>query len=122
MAGLSGCQKKEGPAEHASKEIDKTAEKTDQQIDESMEKAGEKMKDAGHDQMKRNRGPLRAGLSFVFCRLFRHPDGHQVFHAPHTFYPPDEFGGQIPFGQATGHAGQRDHAEVCFNLGVNGTG
>jgi len=56
VAGLSGCQKKEGPAEHVGKEIDKAVEKTDQQIDksmekagESMEKAGEKMKDAAHD-------------------------------------------------------------------------
>ena len=56
VAGLSGCQKKEGPAEHAGKEIDKAVGKTDQQIDksmekagESMEKAGEKMKDAAHD-------------------------------------------------------------------------
>ncbi|MGA7829300.1 MAG: hypothetical protein WCA04_16730 [Geobacteraceae bacterium] len=56
VAGLSGCQKKEGPAEHAGKAIDKAVDKTDQQIDksmekagESMEKAGEKMKDAAHD-------------------------------------------------------------------------
>lgn len=56
VAGLSGCQKKEGPAEHSGKEIDKAVEKTDQQIDksmekagESMEKAGEKMQDAAHD-------------------------------------------------------------------------
>lgn len=57
VAGLSGCQqKKEGPAEHAGKEIDNAVEKTDQQIDksmekagESMEKAGDKMKDAAHD-------------------------------------------------------------------------
>jgi hypothetical protein len=49
VAGLSGCQKKEGPAEHVGKGIDKAVEKTDQQIDKSMEKAGDKMKDAAHD-------------------------------------------------------------------------
>ncbi len=56
VAGLAGCQKKEGPAEHVGKEIDQAVEKTDQQIDksmekagESMEKAGEKMQDAAHD-------------------------------------------------------------------------
>ncbi|HBG04265.1 MAG: hypothetical protein A2075_13735 [Geobacteraceae bacterium GWC2_58_44] len=47
VAGLSGC-KKEGPAERAGKEIDRTAEKAGQQ----MEKAGDKVKDAVND-MKR---------------------------------------------------------------------
>jgi vacuolar-type H+-ATPase subunit H len=47
VAGLSGCQKKEGPAERAGKEIDKALEKTDQQIDKSINKAGEKMEKAG---------------------------------------------------------------------------
>ena len=42
IAGLSGCQKKEGPAERAGKQIDKAVEKAGQQI----EKAGEKIKDA----------------------------------------------------------------------------
>lgn len=53
VAVVSGCQKKEGPAERAGKEIDKAAEKTGQGIDkalgtvgEKMEKAGEKVKDA----------------------------------------------------------------------------
>jgi uncharacterized membrane protein len=42
IAGLSGCQKQEGPAEHAGKEIDKVIEKVGQNI----EKAGEKIQDA----------------------------------------------------------------------------
>ena len=42
IAGLSGCQKEEGPAEHAGKEIDKVIEKVGQNI----EKAGEKIQDA----------------------------------------------------------------------------
>ncbi len=56
VAGLTGCQKKEGPAERAGKEIDKAVEKTGQQIDKSvgnvgekMEKAGEKMQDKAKD-------------------------------------------------------------------------
>ncbi len=41
ITGLSACQK-EGPAERAGKEIDKTVEKAGQQI----EKAGQKIEDA----------------------------------------------------------------------------
>jgi hypothetical protein len=59
VAGLFGCQKKEGPAERAGKEIDKAVEKTDQQINkavgkagEKIEKAGEKMQDAAKDVKK----------------------------------------------------------------------
>jgi predicted small secreted protein len=48
VAGLSGCQKKEGPAERAGKEMDKAAEKAGKQI----EKAGEKIKDAAKDIKK----------------------------------------------------------------------
>jgi hypothetical protein len=50
-AGLSGCQKKEGPAERAGKEIDQSMEKTGGQIDKSLDKAGDKMERAG-DHMK----------------------------------------------------------------------
>ena len=42
LAALSGCQKQEGPAEHAGKEVDKAAEKVGQQI----EKAGDSIQDA----------------------------------------------------------------------------
>ena len=42
LAALSGCQKQEGPAEHAGKEIDRAVEKAGQQI----EKAGESIQDA----------------------------------------------------------------------------
>ena len=47
VAGLSGCKKKEGPAERAGREIDKAAEKTGQQINKAVEKAGEKIEKAG---------------------------------------------------------------------------
>jgi hypothetical protein len=47
-AVLSGCQKQEGPAEHAGKEVDKAVEKTGQQI----EKAGDKIEDAAKDAKK----------------------------------------------------------------------
>lgn len=41
LVALSGCEKKEGPAEHAGKEVDKAVEKAGQQI----EKAGDKLQD-----------------------------------------------------------------------------
>ncbi len=49
IAGLSCCQKKEGPVEHVGKQIDKAIEKTGQQI----EKAGEKMEDTAKDAGKK---------------------------------------------------------------------
>jgi hypothetical protein len=48
IAGLSACEKKEGPAERAGKEIDKTIEKAGQQL----EKAGQQIQDAGKDAKK----------------------------------------------------------------------
>jgi hypothetical protein len=42
MAGFAGCQKQEGPAERAGRQVDKAVEKAGQQI----EKAGEKIQDA----------------------------------------------------------------------------
>jgi len=45
---LPGCQKQEGPAEHAGKELDKAVEKTGQQI----EKAGENIQDAAKGNKK----------------------------------------------------------------------
>ena len=48
VAMLSSCQKQEGPAERAGKEVDKAVEKTGQQI----EKAGEKIEDAAKDAKK----------------------------------------------------------------------
>ena len=59
VVGLSGCKKKEGPAERAGKEIDKSVEKTGQEINkvvdkagQKVEKAGEKMQDAAKDAKK----------------------------------------------------------------------
>ena len=49
MAGLFCCQKKEGPAERAGKQVDKAVEKAGQQI----EKAGEKIEDAVKDADKK---------------------------------------------------------------------
>ena len=42
IVAVSGCQKQEGPAERAGKQVDKAVEKTGQQI----EKAGDKIQDA----------------------------------------------------------------------------
>ena len=47
-AGLSACEKKEGPVERAGKEIDKTVEKAGQQL----EKAGQSIQDAAKDAKK----------------------------------------------------------------------
>jgi len=48
VLGLSACQKKEGPAERAGKEIDKSVESAGQQL----EKAGQKIQDAANDAKK----------------------------------------------------------------------
>jgi len=48
IAGLSACEKKEGPAERAGKQVDKAVESAGQQI----EKAGEKIQDAAKDAKK----------------------------------------------------------------------
>ncbi len=48
IVGLSACEKKEGPAERAGKEIDKTVEKAGQQL----EKAGQSIQDAAKDAKK----------------------------------------------------------------------
>jgi hypothetical protein len=48
MLALFGCQKHEGPAESAGKEVDKAAKKTGEQI----EKAGDKIQDAASSEKK----------------------------------------------------------------------
>lgn len=48
LAVLSGCQKQEGPAERAGKEVDKAADKAGQQI----EKAGQSIQDAAKGDKK----------------------------------------------------------------------
>lgn len=48
LVALSGCQKQEGPAEQAGKEVDKAAGKLGQQI----EKAGENIQDAAKGDKK----------------------------------------------------------------------
>ena len=49
LAGLFCCQKNEGPAERAGKQIDKAVEKAGEQI----EKAGEKIEDAAKGANKK---------------------------------------------------------------------
>jgi hypothetical protein len=48
IAGLSACQKQEGPAERAGKAMDNAVEKAGEKI----EKAGEKIQDAAKDAGK----------------------------------------------------------------------
>ncbi|MDD5176377.1 MAG: hypothetical protein PHQ05_08165 [Sterolibacterium sp.] len=48
FAVLPACQKQEGPAEHAGKEVDKAVEKAGQQI----EKAGDRIQDAAKGDKK----------------------------------------------------------------------
>lgn len=48
IALLSACQKQEGPAEKAGKEVDKAMDQAGQQI----EKAGEKIQDTANDAKK----------------------------------------------------------------------
>jgi hypothetical protein len=48
IVGLAACEKKEGPAERAGKDIDKAIDKVGQQI----EKAGEKSQDAASGSKK----------------------------------------------------------------------
>ena len=59
VLALSACQKQEGPAEKAGKEIDQASEKAAEQLKEAtdklgqeLEKAGEKMQDATRDNDK----------------------------------------------------------------------
>jgi hypothetical protein len=48
VLGLSACEKKEGPAERAGKEVDKAVESAGKQI----EKAGQQVQDAAKDAKK----------------------------------------------------------------------
>jgi hypothetical protein len=48
LVGLTGCQKQEGPAEKAGKEVDKAAEKVGQQV----EKVGSGIQDAAKGDKK----------------------------------------------------------------------
>lgn len=48
LVALSGCQKKEGPAEQAGKTVDQAAEKAGAQI----EKAGDRIQDAAKGDKK----------------------------------------------------------------------
>lgn len=59
LAALSGCQRQEGPAEQAGKEVDKAMEQTGEKVDsateklgEQVEKTGEKIQDAATDDKR----------------------------------------------------------------------
>jgi len=43
----SGCERQEGPAERAGKEVDRTMEKADAKIKDAASATGEKMEEAG---------------------------------------------------------------------------
>jgi hypothetical protein len=49
LAALYGCQKPEGPAERAGKQIDQAVEKTGERVEQTTEKLGEKVEKAGED-------------------------------------------------------------------------
>ena len=48
VVGLAACEKKEGPAERAGKQVDKAVEK----VGEQVEKAGQQIQDAAKDAKK----------------------------------------------------------------------
>jgi hypothetical protein len=48
IVGLAACEKKEGPAERAGKEVDKAVQSAGQQL----EKAGQQIQDAAKDAKK----------------------------------------------------------------------
>ncbi len=48
VVGVSACEKKEGPAERAGKQVDKAVEK----VGEKVEKAGQQIQDAAQDAKK----------------------------------------------------------------------
>jgi hypothetical protein len=48
LAALSGCEK-EGPAEHAGKEIDKAMQEAGDQADKTLSKVGEQIEQTGED-------------------------------------------------------------------------
>jgi hypothetical protein len=48
VVGLAACEKKEGPAERAGKEVDKAVQSAGQQL----EKAGQQIQDAAKDAKK----------------------------------------------------------------------
>ena len=47
LSTLLACQKQDGPAEHAGKEIDKAVDTAGQKIDQAVDKAGKKIEEAG---------------------------------------------------------------------------
>jgi hypothetical protein len=44
--GLVGCQRTEGPAERAGKQVDKSAERVSQQVEKAADKVKDKVDDA----------------------------------------------------------------------------
>lgn len=58
LIAVSGCQKQEGSAEKAGKEIDKAVEQAGEKVDQATEKLGEQIEKAGEsiqDAAKRDK-------------------------------------------------------------------
>lgn len=55
LAALSGCEKEEGPAEHAGKEIDKAMEDAGEQADKTLDQIGEQIEQTGEDIQEETR-------------------------------------------------------------------
>lgn len=58
MIAVSGCQKQEGSAEKAGKEIDKAVEQAGEKVDKAAEKVGEQIEKAGEsiqDEARRDK-------------------------------------------------------------------
>jgi vacuolar-type H+-ATPase subunit H len=58
LMALPGCQKQEGPAEKAGKEIDKATEQAGQKVDQAGQKVGEEVEKIGEkiqDAAKRDK-------------------------------------------------------------------
>lgn len=47
LAALFGCQRQEGPAEQAGKEVDQAMERTGEKVDSATEKLGEQIETTG---------------------------------------------------------------------------
>ena len=47
LAVLPGCQKQEGPAERAGKEVDQAVEKAGNEVDKATQKVGEQIEKVG---------------------------------------------------------------------------
>lgn len=49
LAAVSGCQKQEGPAERAGKQLDQAVEQAGKDVDKAVEKTGEQIEKAAEN-------------------------------------------------------------------------